>query len=94
MEFFYELGLKGKGLENPSKNENYLEEIKRSKSPLEENASPTRKELHKELFSGMGKEDRVAKAIKERMSAGSYLTVVPNAETHQVLTKTITFKLN
>lgn len=83
LEFFYELGLKGKGLENAQKNENYTADKKRSKSPLEvENGSPNRKELHKEIFSGMKKEDRVDKAIKERMAAGNYLTVVPNAETH------------
>lgn len=95
LEFFYELGLKGKGLENAQKNENYTADKKRAKSPLEvENGSPNRKELHKEIFSGMKKEDRVDKAIKERMAAGNYLTVVPNAETHQALLKTINLKLN
>ena len=41
----------------------------------------------------MKKEDRVDKAIKERIAAGNYLTVVPNAETHQVIPKTTNLKL-
>jgi hypothetical protein len=41
----------------------------------------------------MKKDDRVEKAIKERVLAGNYLTVVPNAETHQAMPKTINLKL-
>ena len=45
------------------------------------------------MFSGMKKkDDRVEKAIKERKLAGNYLTVVPNAETHEPLAKA--FKLS
>lgn len=84
LEFFYELGLKGRGLENPQKNENFKSEKKRQKSPSVQShgQSPTRKEAHKEVFAGMSKTDLVDKAIKERKIAGNYLTVVPNAETH------------
>lgn len=88
MEFFYELGLKGKGLESPQKNDYYTAEKKskaaRNKSPVDglPSASPSRKEHHKEVFAGMSKADQVDKAIKERKAAGNFLTVVPNAETH------------
>ena len=41
----------------------------------------------------MSKVDQVDKAIKERKAAGNYLTVVPNAETHQPMPKTLNLKL-
>ena len=41
----------------------------------------------------MKKEDRVDKAIKERMAAGNFLTVVPNAETHQAMARVLNLKL-
>ena len=42
----------------------------------------------------MSKTDQVDKAIKERKAAGNFLTVVPNAETHQPMPKTLTLKLS
>jgi hypothetical protein len=65
----------------------------KSSSEIRENASPTRKEIHQEVFSGMKKDDRIGKAIKERIAAGNYLTVVPNAETHQAMPKTMNLNL-
>jgi hypothetical protein len=41
----------------------------------------------------MKKDDLVDKAIRERIAAGNYLTVVPNAETHQPMPKTTNLKL-
>ena len=42
----------------------------------------------------MSKADQVDKAIKERKAAGNFLTVVPNAETHQPMPKTLNLKLS
>jgi hypothetical protein len=64
----------------------------RNRSPLPD-SSPSSKEVHKEIFSGVSKDDRIAKAVKERKDAGNYLTVVPNAETHEPLPKTISLRL-
>lgn len=99
MEFFYELGLKGKGLESPQKNDYFMAEKKSKARKMtsdegKPSPSPTRKEHHKEVFAGMSKADQVDKAIKERKAAGNFLTVVPNAETHQPMPKTLNLKLS
>lgn len=59
LEFFYELGLKGRGLENPQKNENLPSGKKSSKKrdSVTSSHSPSRKEQHKEIFAGMSKSD-------------------------------------